>query len=67
MEVLDASEPTGSGTAEPKVEEKTDDEEAPAHSCCKGLERSDFESFRNLLKRRSRGKPGTELRLGTLT
>ena len=28
MEVLDASEPTGSGTAEPKVEEKTDDEEA---------------------------------------
>merc|ERR1719171_1214427 len=25
--VLDASEPTGSGTAEPKVEEKTDDEE----------------------------------------
>ena len=28
MEVLDASEPTGSGTAEPKVEEKTEDEEA---------------------------------------
>ena len=28
MEVPDASEPTGSGTAEPKVEEKTDDEEA---------------------------------------
>ena len=57
MEVLDASEPTGSGTAEPKVEEKTEDEEArggaAAHSCCKGLERSDFESFRNLLKGRS--------------
>ena len=34
MEVPDASEPTGSGTAEPKVEEKTDDEEArgPRHT-----------------------------------
>ena len=34
MEVLDASEPTGSGTAEPKVEEKTEDEEA------RGLQRT---------------------------
>ena len=33
MEVLDASEPTGSGTAEQKVEEKTEDEEARGGGC----------------------------------